>query len=112
MKNDDVKRIAGALLEEALGRAEAAEDAGFLYSVTELVSGLIDYGAHEDYSRETLAENLENTLSEVCKDIGSVKATKYISEDAIERFYKPFHRGEARAIELALGMLRGKEEQA
>ena len=110
MRNDDVKRIVSALLEEALGRAEAAEDAGFLYSVANLVSGLIDYVVHEDYSRETLAENLESSLFEVCKDIGSVKSTKYISEDAIERFYKPFHKGESRAIELALGMLRRKEE--
>ena len=110
MKNDDVKRIVSALLEEALGRAESAEDAGFLYSVAELVSGLVDYGVHEDYSRETLAENLESSLLEVCKDIGSVKATKYVSEDAIERFYKPFHKGESRAIELALEMLRGSQE--
>ena len=111
MKNDDVKRIISVLLEEALGRAEVAEDAGFLYSVTELASGLVEYGVHEDYSRETLAENLESSLSGIREDIDSAKATKYVSEDAVERFYKAFYRGEARAMELALDMLRGIQEE-
>ena len=111
MKKDDVKRVISVLLQEALGREELAEEAGFLYGVADLVNGIVDMGVHQDYSRETLAQNLKRSLLGILEDIDSCKATEYVSDEAVERFYKAFYRGEVRSIGLALEMLRGKHEE-